>query len=203
MLTKRMREVPTSNMSLAERAVTLIEADRARLARAIAKQIQVTVPRYQSVDLDALAGNITTVLASVRPLVLANDSARLGRVVEDIARLRIASGFGVSEFLASALCVLPVTRRFLVMRASSISEGLEMYELIEAVVLPFMGNVASVFLDTSFDATDPESFSSERFLSMLSENGRSPFPPMHISLVEDDDADVTPAHGQRQRTLKR
>lgn len=188
----------TEHDDLAERAVSLVEADRLRLARAIARQIQVTVPRYQSVDADALAGNIHTVLGSVRPLVISHDTVRLGRVVEDIVRLRVAAGFGFGEFLASALCFLPVIRRFLVMRAKDPAVGLEMYERVEAVVLPFLGQVATVFLDASFEVTDPDAFSGEKFLSMLSERGRTPFPPVRISLVEDDDSEIeTPPVGRR------
>lgn len=176
----------------ARKAIELIEGDKARLGRAVARQQQLMVARYAEVDAEALARNNQTILGCLGDLVLSRRPDTLAALVENIAQMRGAGGFDVSEFVVSAMCFFPVLRRFLVHRADSTAEGLIMFEAVEAVGLPFVGRVAAIFLEAVTDSTDPEGIDRHRFLSLLSEsfertapNALKPIPIASVDSLEE------------------
>ena len=132
-------------------AARLLQPHRDAIARAVARQIRRTVPRYEQVDLVALERNTRTVLGGVQRLLEGGDSATLLRVVEDVAQLRTTTGFQASEFLVASMCFMPVVRRFLVQHAPSPMEGLLAWDSVEAIALPLFGQVVDVFLDSEDD----------------------------------------------------
>ncbi len=141
----------------AARAARLLKPRQGDLARAVARQLQRTVPRYKNVERVAMEKNITAILMALEPLLKRGSEATLRSVVNDVAQLRSAGGFGVDELVMAGLCFLPVLRRYLVSMHADPLEGLECYEAVEAVTLPLIGHVAAYLQDAS-EATDPGAF---------------------------------------------
>jgi hypothetical protein len=160
----------------ANRAARMLKPRQADLARAVARQLQRTVPRYKDVEPVAMEKNITAILIALDPLLKRGSEATLRAVVNDVAQLRSAGGFGVDELVMAGLCFLPVLRRYLVSMHADPIEGLEAYEAVEAVTLPLIGHVAAYLQDAS-EATDPGAWSDISF-------------PLFIEELEDDEVTV-------------
>lgn len=176
---------------LKERAAEMIEKSRERLARAVGRQIQATVPKYNDIDVDALSGNLNTILRCVGPL-LKGDPGKLIPVIETIAQLRTAAGFQASEFVLAGICFMPVLRRFFWAKADTHEEGIALYEVVEAVILPFLGRTMGIFINAHVEETAPEGISTEKFLEMLTDtgSGSSPFLPIEIASIDDSDEET-------------
>jgi hypothetical protein len=149
-------------------AAQLIRSHHLRISQAIARQLQRTVPRYRQVDASVLERNIATIMGGVQQLLEHGSEERLLRIVADVAQLRQMSGFKLPEFLVASLCFLPVIRRFLIERSGDLQEGLARYEAVEAIALPLMGRVATIFMDAAED-TQPNS---ETAFLLAGEKGR-------------------------------
>ena len=173
----------------AKQAVALVEAEKERLAMAIARQVRIVVPGYEAIDATAQIKNTITALDCVGDLMLRNRTERLAEFVEGVVAIRSASGFAAGDFLVGSLCFLPVLRRFFIHRAGNTNEGLIMFELLEGVLLPFVGCIVETLIECGTDATDPNGIDHERFLSLLSdsfEETESGFHVMPIASVDDD-----------------
>lgn len=170
--------MPVENAT--QRAARLLSGRHPQIAAAVARQLKRTVPRYQDVERHALERNILGILKGLDRLLVKGDEATLRRIVDDIAQLRAATGFGVDEIVMAGLCFLPVLRRFLIARDEDMARGLETYEALEAVALPFFGHVAMYFRDLA-DLTDPG-------LAELKWSAIS-F-PLSIEAVDDDEEDT-------------
>lgn len=144
--------MPVENAT--QRAARLLAGRHPQIAAAVARQLKRTVPRYQDVERQALERNILGILKGLDRLLSRGDEATLRRTVDDIAQLRAATGFGVDELVMAGLCFLPVLRRFLILQDEDMARGLETYEAVEAVALPFFGHLAMYFRDLA-DLTDP------------------------------------------------
>ena len=147
-------------MSLAP-VVQLIRSHRVRIARALVRQVRVLVPRYAQLDSSAQERNFIALLVAVERLLESGDDALLMEVTAQVAQLRASMGFQIEDFTAAALAFLPVMRRFLVEHSASAIKGLDEYEEFEALALPVLGRVGSVFLDADEDVTLPSSTKKE------------------------------------------
>lgn len=163
-----------------QRAARLLSGRHPQIAAAVARQLKRTVPRYQDVERQALERNILGILKGLDRLLAKGDEATLRRIVDDIAQLRAATGFGVDEMVMAGLCFLPVLRRFLIAQDEDMTRGLESYEALEAVALPFFGHLAMYYRDLA-DLTDPG-------LAELQWSAIS-F-PLSIEAVDEDDEDT-------------
>lgn len=162
------------------RAARLLADRHPQLAAAITRQLKRTVPRYQAVERHAMERNILAILKGLQRLLEKGDERTLRSIVDDIAQLRSATGFGVDEFVMAGFCFLPVIRRFLVASDESMEQGLLAFEAVEAVALPMFGHVAMYFQDLE-DLTDPGLAAVE--WSAISF-------PLSIEAVDDDDEDT-------------
>lgn len=138
----------------AQRAARLLSGRHPQIAAAVARQLKRTVPRYQDVERQALEKNVLSILRGLDHLLAKGDETTLRRIVDDVAQLRAATGFGVDEIVMAGLCFLPVLRRFLIHQEEDVMRGLAAYEAVEAVALPLFGHVAMYFRDLA-DLTDP------------------------------------------------
>ncbi len=140
--------------SSVQRAARLLNGREPQIAAAVARQLKRTVPRYADVERQAMERNISAILKGLQRLLAKGDERTLRRIVDDVAQLRSATGFGVDEVIVAGLCFLPVLRRFLVENDSDIEAGLAAFEALEAVALPMFGHIAMYYRDLA-DLTDP------------------------------------------------
>lgn len=160
-----------------QRAARLLAGRHPQIAAAVARQLQRTVPRYQNVNRQALERNILAILRGLDRLLAKGDEGTLRRTLDDIAELRATTGFGVDEIVMAGLCFLPVLRRYLVHQDEDMRRGLESYEAVEAIALPFFGHIAMYFQNLG-DLSDP--FVAEMEWSALTF-------PLAIEDVDDDE----------------
>jgi hypothetical protein len=194
---------------LAKKAVTLLDARRTKVAVAVARQMQRSVPSYADIDVVALARGNEDTLECLGDLLMERKTKSLERITYSVAELRAAAGFDVSDFVSAGLCFLPVIRRYLTKAADTVQEGLEMYELVEAMLMPFTGTMLKIFMECmpkeGEDHTKPEGIDSKRFLKLLSDSlerskdglgGLEPLPLASLDgdpfgLDDEADGDVT------------
>lgn len=138
-----------------ERVVSLLRSHRVRIARALVRQTRALAPRYEQLDQSAQERNFVALLLAVETLVEKGVDTPVLDQVSHLAQMRAAMGFRVDDFVLAALAFLPVLRRFVIENSKSIQEGLEDYETLEAIALPFVGRAASIFLDAAEDPTMP------------------------------------------------
>lgn len=87
-------------------------------------------------------------LSMARELVIEGKAGNaLGRVIE-VWTLKQNDDVTPGEFVVSALCYLPVLRRYFVIRSGSAELGLARFETVEAVVLPFFNQLVGGVLET-------------------------------------------------------
>lgn len=151
--------------SPSERAAELIESYNDKLAAAIARQIQATVPRYEESSPPDLEQNLQRLVGALAPLVRGKNAEELEQVVKGVAEMRATAGFNVGEFTVAALCFMPVLRNFFRERADSADDALAMYDAVEAVGLPFCGRIVSIFAENQPVAAG--GIDVKRFLSFL------------------------------------
>ena len=182
-------EQPSISAETREDVTRMIESHKAAVARAIAQQIQQTVPRYQRVDDVALKKSVESLLGGVGPLMDGRPEV-FEPLVDSVAQLRRTTGFELSDFILAALCFLPVLRKFFCSRGGDLRAGLERYAALESVVVPFVGRVITLFLDADQDATNPDGIDTVTFMSMLTEPSLDmAFAP--ISIVDVDSEEIT------------
>jgi len=128
-----------------DRLIALLDENRSPLAAAITRQIRRTVPRYESSASRGLEANVDALLRGMPALIRGEPLDDLFRIVGDIAVDRARRGFRAGDFSLACLCFLPVLRHFLSEREPA--DGMAMYDLVEAVALPFMGRCMAVFVD--------------------------------------------------------
>jgi len=163
----------------ADNAAALIESYTDKLAAAVTRQIQATVPKYTDAAPAELESNLKTLVGALAPLVRGEHTDELESAVGRVAELRRGTGFNVGEFTVAALCFLPVLRRFFQERADSPADALAMYDALEQVALPFCGRIVSIFADTQPIAAG--GIDVKRFLSFLES-------PVGIASVDDSAA---------------
>lgn len=132
-----------------------MRSHRVRIARALVRQTRALAPRYEQLDQSAQERNFVALLLAVETLVEKGVDTPVLDQVSHLAQMRAAMGFRVDDFVLAALAFLPVLRRFVIENSKSIEEGLEDYETLEAIALPFVGRAASIFLDAAEDPTVP------------------------------------------------
>jgi hypothetical protein len=158
-----------------DHAIELMESYKDGLAAAIARQIKATVPRYKETDPPDIEKNLAALLGAMPPLIRGGHSSELEAVVNNVASMRASGGFNVGEFTVAALCFLPVLRKFFRDKASTAEAAAEMYDVVEAVALPFAGQIVSIFADSQPVAAG--GIDVKRFLSFLDS-------PVGIATVE-------------------
>ncbi len=173
-----------------ERVVDLLQSHRIRISRAWARQVRSVVPRYREIDQIALERNLANLLAGLERLLRTGKERALLDAVAGVTQMRLAAGFVVPDLLVATVCFLSVARRFLIEKSASAVEGLDDFEALEAICLPLMGKVATVFLESTNDAV-PGGYDLSRFQQLLSgESG--PFQRVKFERVTgDDDEEVT------------
>jgi len=129
-----------------QRAAQLLERHRSSVAYAIARQIQNTVPKYRTIDREAVTGNVKDVIDGVRIMLTKSDERQVMGALNVIMEIRRLSGFSVGDFLVAVLCALPVVRRFFITKSMSAELGLELYEAFESQVLPLYGRLVINFV---------------------------------------------------------
>ena len=138
-----------------DRVVVLLRSHRVRIARALVRQTRALAPRYEQVDPLAQERSFVALLLAVERLLDKGDETLLLDAAANLAQIRAAMGFRVDDFVLASLSFLPVLRRVIIENSSSTQEGIEDYELFEAIALPFIGRAATIFLDASEDPTVP------------------------------------------------
>ncbi len=169
-----------------ERAVFLVHEKRDRIARAVARQIQHQVPKYKEVDQVALARSCRGVLSASEPLVRAGDARRLAALVDDLATMRLAGGFELEHFVVAALCFVPVLRQFFFETIKDPAEANLLYEQYEGVLLPFVGRVANIFMNSEYDVTNPDGIDTVSLRSALTQLTAERFPRIRPLTVEEN-----------------
>lgn len=138
-----------------ERVVSLLRSHRVRIARALVRQTRALAPRYEQLDQAAQERNFVALLLAVETLVEKGVDTPVLDQVSHLAQMRAAMGFRVDDFVLAGLAFLPVLRRFVIENSKTVEEGLDDYETLEAIALPFVGRAASIFLDAAEDPTVP------------------------------------------------
>lgn len=138
-----------------QRVVSLLRSHRVRIARALVRQTRALAPRYEQLDQAAQERNFVALLLAVETLVEKGVEAPVLDQVSHLAQMRAAMGFRVDDFVLAGLAFLPVLRRFMIENSKNVEEGLDDYETLEAIALPFVGRAASIFLDAAEDPTVP------------------------------------------------
>jgi hypothetical protein len=138
-----------------ERVVSLLRSHRVRIARALVRQTRALAPRYEQLDQAAQERNFVALLLAVETLVEKGVDTPVLDQVSHLAQMRAAMGFRVDDFVLAGLAFLPVLRRFVIENSKNVEEGLDDYETLEAIALPFVGRAASIFLDAAEDPTVP------------------------------------------------
>lgn len=129
-------------------AARLLAPNHNRIAKAVTRQIQRTVPSYQRIDAFALERNTRTILSGLQKLLEGADAQSLQAVLGNVVQLRHSAGFRVSDLLLAGMCFQPVVRRYLVAQAASPAEGLAAYEAVEEIGLPLFGFLLDSFLES-------------------------------------------------------
>jgi hypothetical protein len=138
------------------KTIELLQEYRPLLARAIASQVQQTVPRYRGVDADALARNVDKILEGIQHLIDHGDERKVMETLSMVMSLRQVSGFTINDFVVACICALPVVRRFYGAKAQSFESGMSHYEDFESIAIPLVGRVASTFMRLADgEATSP------------------------------------------------
>jgi hypothetical protein len=148
-----------------ERVVSLLRGHRVRIARALVRQTRALAPRYEQLDQAAQERNFVALLLAVETLVEKGVDTPVLDQVSHLAQMRAAMGFRVDDFVLAGLAFLPVLRRFVIENSSTVQEGLDDYETLEAIALPFVGRAASIFLDAAEDPTLPNANAKPNFLA--------------------------------------
>lgn len=138
-----------------ERVVKLLRSHRVRIARALVRQTRALAPRYEQLDQSAQERNFMALLLAIETLVEKGDDEAVLDQVGHLAQMRAAMGFRVDDFVLAGLAFLPVLRRFVIENSKSFDEGIDDYEALEAIALPFIGRSATIFLDAADDPTLP------------------------------------------------
>jgi hypothetical protein len=137
-------------------AARLMKSHHVRIAQAVVRQIQVTLPRYRRVDPNDLLRNVAAVVGGLQHVLESGETDRIIRTAENLVERRQGGGFGINEWVMAMLCFLPVMRRFLVAKALDPASGLEAYESLEAVAIPLVGRVAGLYVESASLGTDPD-----------------------------------------------
>lgn len=177
------------------RVVSLLASHRIRIARAWARQARAVVPRYRDVEDTALERNLANLVGAFEKVLAGGEERQLLQAAGGVAQMRLAAGFAVPDLLVATVCFLSVMRRFLVDRAPTVEEGLDDFEAIEAVCLPLLNKVSTVFLQSQSD-TMPGGYDLSKLQRMLStESG--PFARIPIEEVSNDEAEERTPPGYR------
>jgi len=132
-------------------SAALLEAHQPRIAAAITRQIQRTVPRYRQLDGAALRRSVSGLLEGLQRLLCQDDVGPLTRLVTDLIQLRRVAGFQTSEVILAGLCFLPVLRRFYLHKAPRPRISLAWFEELEALLIPVLAELMVVA-----ESPDPE-----------------------------------------------
>jgi len=122
-------------------AVELLQQHHTLVSQAIARQITCTVPRYRIIDEVQLATNVSAVVEGVICLLYRRDSKSVSRVIDLLVALHTQRGFAPADYVVAVLCALPVLRRFFFHFSPSREVGIELYEQVEAILLPLYGHL--------------------------------------------------------------
>jgi len=165
-------------------AARLLKGHRVRLSRAMARQIQQLVPRYQLLDSTVLERNLGTILGGIEHFLQSGDEAHLMGIMQNVMQLRALGGFALGEFLMATLSVLPVLRRFFIERSATLEEGLRVYESVESVALPLMGRMADIYVQMGQELPAESALAFEKLFQAAGK-----FMPARIETVQGDDSD--------------
>jgi len=139
-----------------EAAVAHLVEHRELVAHAIALQIAHTVPKYRQLDVARVAANVDAVMEGVMCLLVRSNPVRVTRVMDLLVALHEKRGFAPADFIVAVLCALPVLRRFFVHYAETREQGMELYEAVEAILIPLYGHLV-MRLSDGFEEESTES----------------------------------------------
>lgn len=122
-----------------------------RIAKALGRQIRAASVQYRSIEVEALEQSLQRLLVVIARYLETGDEAPLKAATSNTAQLRQALGFRVDDFLLAGLSFMPVMRRFILEHAHDLREGIDDYELFEAVAIPLIAELARVFRHAGAD----------------------------------------------------
>jgi hypothetical protein len=178
-----------------DRVVALLGSHRVRIARAWARQTRAVVPRYREVEERALEKGLANLVGAFERVLSGGPEHTLLQSAGGVAQMRLAAGFAVPDLLVATVCFLSVMRRFLVDRAPTVEEGLDDFEAVEAVCLPLLNKITTVFLQSQSD-TMPGGYDLSKLQRMLSTDS-GPFERFPIEEVVGDASEEETPPGYR------